>query len=280
MQSSATTACRAMVMLICLVVIPLAAVFGTTLPNLVGRLLDGRFDLASVLAVDTQGASHTSRPFQARHDTTAGLSPRNGRGGGSPLEPTSTVPSGWPASPPPPAGQKAAIPASHTSPANPARASAWPPQAAVAWTGPAVEPARWGASGRGLTVPPELAVAAPEDPVAPQPNLVPVAPKSASPTSIRPVGLAGASDDSPAAPPELGQASGQFAEVERQLRELGARYYLLETWGARAQYYRFHARMGMGSESGCIRYFEATDPDPLQAMVRVLDQVRCWRDGQ
>jgi len=268
-----------MVMLICLVVIPLAAVFGTTLPNLVSRLLDGRFDLASVLAVDTLSGRPASGPSHARHDTTPSLSAWESQPAGSPHEPMSTLPSGWPASGSPPTVQSAAMLAGHDSPADSAHMSP-PPRAAVAWTDPAVEPARWNASGRGLAVPPGLAAVASDHPAAPQPNLVPVAPKSPGPTSIRPVGLTGTSDDSPAASPETGQASVQFAEVERQLRELGARYYLLETWGARAQYYRFHARMGMGSESGSVRYFEATDPDPLQAMVRVLDQVNSWQASQ
>jgi hypothetical protein len=238
-----------MVMLICLVAIPLAAVFGATLPSLVSRMFDGRFDLASVLAVDSLGGRPTSGPSHAPHDGTPALSPWKSQPAGLPLQPTSTLPSRWPASPLPPAGQTP-------------------------------EPARWNASAPGLAAPPGLAAAMPDHSAAPQPNLVPVAPKSPDHTSIRPVGFSGPSHDSPPASPELPQASGQFAEVERQLRELGAKYYLLETWGARGQYYRFHARMGMGSQSGCVRYFEATDPDPLQAMAKVLGQVRCWQASQ
>jgi len=255
MQSSATTACRAMVMLICLVAIPLAAVFGTTLPSLVSRLLDGRFDLASVLAADSLAGSPTRGPSHARQDTTPAPSTSPSRPNGFPLQQPSTHPSGWPASP--------------------------SPGPAVAWTSPTAEPDRRDAAGSSLAAPPRLAAAMPGNPAASQPALVPVAPKSADPTPIRPVGLSDPSHDSPVATPELlPQQSGEFAEVQQQLRELGARYYRLETWGARGQYYRFHARMDMGGQSGCIRYFEATDPDPLQAIVAVLSQVRSWQASQ
>lgn len=232
-----------MVMLICLVAIPLAAVFGTTLPSLVSRLLDGRFDLASVLAADSLAGSPTPAP-----------STSPSRPYGFPVQQPSTHPSGWPASP--------------------------SPGPAVAWTGPTAEPARRDAAGSSLVAPPRLAAAMQGKLAASQPALVPVAPKSADRTPIRPVGLSDPSHDSPAATPELPQESGEFAEVQQQLRELGARYYRLETWGARGQYYRFHARMDMGGQSGCIRYFEATDPDPLQAIVAVLSQVRSWQASQ
>jgi len=53
MQSSATVACRAVVMLACLIAIPVAALFGTSLPGMVKRLLDGRRPTESVAGHET-----------------------------------------------------------------------------------------------------------------------------------------------------------------------------------------------------------------------------------
>jgi hypothetical protein len=37
--------------------------------------------------------------------------------------------------------------------------------------------------------------------------------------------------------------------------------------------------MTVGGNPAYARYFEATDPDPLQAMARVLSEVEAWRAG-
>jgi len=50
MQSSTTVACRAGVMLVCLIAIPLAALFGTRLPDLVEDLLSRLPDLRGLRA--------------------------------------------------------------------------------------------------------------------------------------------------------------------------------------------------------------------------------------
>ncbi len=73
--------------------------------------------------------------------------------------------------------------------------------------------------------------------------------------------------------------SDRFTYIQRRLRELGATYYLLETWGDQGQYYRFHARMAVGGSPDYVRHFEATETDALQAMVAVLRQVERWRVG-
>ncbi|MHC4399231.1 MAG: hypothetical protein ACYTG0_06105 [Planctomycetota bacterium] len=65
----------------------------------------------------------------------------------------------------------------------------------------------------------------------------------------------------------------QFAYFQKRLRELGATYYLLETWGADGQYFRFHARIAMAGNPNFIRHFEATSPDALGAIAEVLRQV-------
>jgi len=70
-----------------------------------------------------------------------------------------------------------------------------------------------------------------------------------------------------------------FHSIQVRLRQLGARYYLLESWGSERQLYRFYCKMAIGGSADYTRYFEATNADPLQAMVQVLQQVEKWKDG-
>jgi hypothetical protein len=69
----------------------------------------------------------------------------------------------------------------------------------------------------------------------------------------------------------------RFTVMERRLRELGATYYLLETWG---NDYRCHCKMAIANDPTHTRQFEATDTDPLRAMGRVVEQVEAWRLGR
>jgi hypothetical protein len=71
----------------------------------------------------------------------------------------------------------------------------------------------------------------------------------------------------------------QFHAIQERLRQLGATYYLLESWGNQQQMYRFYCKMAVGGSAQYTRCFEATHAEPLQAMVQVLRQVEAWRDG-
>ena len=75
-------------------------------------------------------------------------------------------------------------------------------------------------------------------------------------------------------------AADRFAYIQDQLRRLGATYYLLESWGDEQPLYRFYCKMAIGGNAGYTRYFEATDANPLQAMVQVLREVEAWRNGK
>jgi len=74
----------------------------------------------------------------------------------------------------------------------------------------------------------------------------------------------------------------EFRRIEQRLRELGATYYLLETWGRTGDRYRFLCRMALTGNSnyGADRIFLATDSDPLRAMENVLQQAEQWRAGR
>jgi len=106
------------------------------------------------------------------------------------------------------------------------------------------------------------------------------APTDAS-KSADPIASAGqTSGKTSAAPPAaaVDSCSAQFRHDEQRLRELGATYYLLETFG---DGYRFYCEVALAgnTNTGHNRVFQATDSDPLQAMKKVLDQVEPWRAG-
>lgn len=73
-----------------------------------------------------------------------------------------------------------------------------------------------------------------------------------------------------------GASGAGFRGIEARLRELGASYYLLESWGSETLRYRFHCRMAIGGNSAYARQFESISDDPLQAMNDVLRQVEAW----
>ncbi|MCR4412738.1 MAG: hypothetical protein NUV77_09975, partial [Thermoguttaceae bacterium] len=72
----------------------------------------------------------------------------------------------------------------------------------------------------------------------------------------------------------------QFAYIQQRLRALGVTDYLLETWGMEGEFYRFYCRATVGGDPDRSRYFEATDRDPFEAMIRVLRDVESWRAGR
>ncbi len=70
---------------------------------------------------------------------------------------------------------------------------------------------------------------------------------------------------------------GRFAAIQDRLRQLGATYYLLESWGSREYLYRFYCKVAVGGNPDYTHFFEATHRDPLEAMGEVLRQVEAWR---
>ena len=75
-------------------------------------------------------------------------------------------------------------------------------------------------------------------------------------------------------------AADPFTAMQRALRQYGATYYLLETWGSEGELYRFHVKMAIAGNPNYTRHFEATDRDALSSMRRVVAQVEAWRGGR
>ena len=263
-QSSAAVACRAMVMVACLVGLFGAALFGTELPDLVKGLLAGHWPAGTNTA--NQLASEAP-PFSS---------------------PSSSQRESWPAD-------------------SPNNASGWPDRSqreattvtdATGQAGPEVfhdvemngRPAAGGMAPVALPrgVPSTGAVQASYESWAGQPSDKPgtsreAYPEVAAPPNVQPPARDVFQPNQPsqvAMSPQPRQTVDRFTYIQTRLRELGATYYLLESWGSDGQYFRFHCRMSVGGSQGYARHFEATESDALQAMARVLEEVESWRGSR
>jgi hypothetical protein len=117
----------------------------------------------------------------------------------------------------------------------------------------------------------------------------PLSPVAAAPSAVVPIGYQASTEAAPVVAPvtdAAGQgaaggagAADQFRVIQERLRQLGATYYLLESWGNQQQLYRFYCKMAVGGSAQYTRCFEATHADALQSMVQVLRQVETWRSG-
>lgn len=268
MESSTVLAFRIFVMLSCLIVVPMAAIFGSAFPDVVKSVLVDRIvawgtgkpvESTRSTSADGFGEVKSNDNAQAAHGRASGWeAPRWGTPG--------SEAGNWPAAPGVsqaggviPAGATAALQAAGNQSASfvgnpdPARAapSVYPIQRAAS-----DEPHRQG--------PPESAAALQQG-AAPA---VAVSPGDAAAHS----GAAVAT--SPVEQPD------RFTAMERKLREYGAVYYLLETWGNEGELYRFHCRMSIANNPNYTRHFEATDRDALKAMSAVLAKVEAWRAGR
>ena len=207
-QNSATVACRAIVMLGCLIAIPAVALFGTSLPTRLLALCDARW--AAQAEADEQSVA-TSRLDAGR--SAGGDAPRFG------ADTQAGAAAGAASGPPPAEHQK----------------------------GPIVLPLPGGAG--------------------PSDRLVPVGQANPPPLPTAPSSR----------PAQLGSGDSRFGRIQERLRQLGATYYRLETWGERDELYRFHCRVALAGSSSFSRHFEVTDADPLRAMTRVLEEVEASR---
>jgi hypothetical protein len=112
-------------------------------------------------------------------------------------------------------------------------------------------------------------------PLSDAPRFVPPSP-TGDPQSVEAAAAA-----MPAPPANVAAAtaapSSNFGGVPERLQQLGATYYVLESWGNDQQLYHFYCKMAVAGSANYTHCFEATDADPGQAMQQVLRQVESWR---
>ncbi|HTU27019.1 MAG TPA: hypothetical protein VMF30_16550 [Pirellulales bacterium] len=251
MESSTVVAFRALVLVACLIVVPLAAIFGSQFPDVVKSVLIDRVFPNGIpgIASSAEPPRDAAPPFDAAPEATAWQAAPNN------AAPTAT----------PPAGQAAN-----------GSAPGWPGagvEPAVAWNPPGqVRPAAGesppGAQPGGAE---RLGVSLPQDgrqnaPAYPNQNQAVAA--------ASPYGAPQAPTAHLVPPPD------RFTLMERRLREFGATYYLLERGGTDSETFRFHCKMAIANNPTHTRTFEVTDSDPLRAMSRVVEQVEAWRAGR
>ncbi|REJ69381.1 MAG: hypothetical protein DWQ31_04770 [Planctomycetota bacterium] len=75
-----------------------------------------------------------------------------------------------------------------------------------------------------------------------------------------------------APPAEVG-----YVALERQLRELGVSYSLLESYGAEGGNFRFFCKAALPGGSDKHQNFQAVAAEPVEALRQVVEQVRRWR---
>jgi hypothetical protein len=256
MESSTVLAFRIFVMLSCLIIVPLAAIFGSAFPDVVKTVLVDRIVAWSTgKPVESSGAASQPDEFREVTPGPAAMAIGDRRENwqaprwGAPESDTAS----WQT---PGGGASGVVPLGGTAPREGFNQSAsfsvpadshtvYPPVHRVPATAGDQQRAV-GAEQRTLATAPAGSLAAH---AAPDNSTYPLA------------------------------QSDRFREMERKLRAAGATYYLLETWGNDGQLYRFHCRMAVGNDPNQTRHFEATDSDALGAMSRVVEQVESWRGG-
>ena len=240
MQSSTAIAFRALVMLICMISIPLFAIFGKDLPEVIKNLLAGRL---VVRVTDPVPGNQTAAAAPTA-------------GGNLPTRPNS------------PFSEPAAYRAEGTA-REPAGAQPTSIRASAANSATA-QPAGFQAPSESRPISPNEY---PGREVSPAVN---TSDQTASESPRMSSGVAGAVPVASGA----GSDNEQFRRAEARLRELGATHYTLETWGSDNNRYRFVCKMAIGGNPGANRYFQAIEDDPWRAMNAVLQQVEAWRAQQ
>jgi hypothetical protein len=292
MQSSTAIAIRALVMLIVLISVPLFAIFGKNLPEVIKGVLDGRGLVlgpapaaqnppgSGLPAANNPFAQPT--PYRAATDSTAINQSPAGSEIATDARPNHVLvnPAGQDAMKREIAGRGAnrgAIPGNtETAPLDPRSPGATNPTQPASFQAP-FEAAPM---GQDAVAPrePNFNRAIPDQPQfgnaggSPPPQGRDIAARSEAAPATRNAGAA-------AAPPSAAAIASdeKFRRAEQRLRELGATKYSLQTWGRDDNQYLFVCRMAVGGNPNMSQVFQAIKDEPLAAMDDVLSQVEQWR---
>lgn len=246
-QSSTVATFRALVMLICLILIPVAAFCGSSFPAVLKAVQSGHWpslaDFRGPSGPPTQSteAPRFSPPQMGLSSATA--TNANGISGGlGPMHQSEAT-------------RSQVIAANYNAPvaATPSLGGAGLPTSFPQNRDPIA------GANRGLSpIPPGTD------------SLLPLDPQGHGRPAVVPGTPSGLAADSPA---------DQFKHVQERLRQLGATYYLLETCGDQKSEFRFFCRMSIGGNPRVTVPFWCIDGDPVKAMTQVLKQVEDWQSG-
>jgi hypothetical protein len=116
-------------------------------------------------------------------------------------------------------------------------------------------------------------------PALPEMQTEPVRPRPATPvpsytnTAIQQVSW----EQSPMALPQTA-APQNFESLERYLKALGAKYYRLEKWGNRGEFFRFSCLVAPSESYSYEKYFQAIDADAVAVMQSVIADIEKWKN--
>jgi hypothetical protein len=248
-QSSSVTAFRALVMLICLILIPVAAFCGSSFPAVVKAIQSGRWpslaDFRGAAGPVTSQATEAPRYVPTPANCIPQATNQNAMGGAAARSGLSAETS-----------HSAVIAASYNSPVTTAPASG---EAGRLTSFPQINALDTGPSRRLNPVSPEMGRLQPLD----QPTATENAELSASPPG----------------PAVASSPNDQLKSILDRLRQLGATYFLLEPCGDEKREFRFYCRMSIGGNPRVTKPFWCFDGDPMKAMTQVLKQVEDWQMG-
>jgi hypothetical protein len=74
-------------------------------------------------------------------------------------------------------------------------------------------------------------------------------------------------------------ADDRFTTIQQRLRQLGASWYALETWGTEGRFH-FTCRVSVEGNPSLSRLFQSSDAEAVQAMAKVLHDVEAWKSPQ
>jgi hypothetical protein len=257
MQSSTVLAFRALIMLACMIVVPVLAICGTSWTKALGW--------GSKPAVPESAVKVLKAPRQGVERPAAGTQSAAGRRSNSPPL--------WNAENQP-QGIAPAVAFASPQAVSPPAAAYLPPGTADSYPASFESPAQ-GHGGPSPTTSPRAVIRRVTE--------VSGMPGDAGTPANRDGGNipAGYVAPVPAPPSETTNPGADwFTWTQQRLRDLGATYYLLETWGRNGELYRFHCNMAIAGNPDYTRHFEATDASAGKAMRAVLEQVEAWRYGR
>jgi hypothetical protein len=248
-QSSTVAAFRALVMLLCLILIPVAAFCGSSFPAVLKAIENGRWPTLA----DFRGPAGSPPPPSTSLTEAPRFSPQTTgtplsgeRKGGSLSDPAGS--SGSVSGDPTRGVIRASYDAPAAGPAGPSTPSTSFPQSTDPF---AVRGGGLSAAGNG--------------------GLPPMQQPPAADNSGRPALLAVDSGNP--------SRDNQLNLVLKRLQELGVTYFVLEPCGDRSESFRFFCQMSVGGNRSITRPFWSFDSDPLRAMTQVLKQVEAWQTG-
>jgi hypothetical protein len=264
-QSSTVTTFRAFVMLVCILLIPLAAVCGTSFPSVVKAIQNGRLPTMA----DFRGPSENTK--SGLSDAPAFVPGRNSFSSTNTPGAMGNAPSSAFPSPPPGTsaqgfGGAGLTTASPVVPVNYEVPLGTPPSQSTTFPQNRIAENRsFAAVGSGgLSHPPSgLEISASQQNGR-------AADKAGDPSNP-----ASGSSQLPSGASSSPDATIKY--VHDRLKQLGATYYLLEPWGDRMDAFRFYCKVAIGGNPHVTRSFENVDRDPLKAMGTVLQQIEDWQ---